>query len=245
MNAERAKTNPARSSRPWRSTALAAVAAVILGAALVRAQPALSPIPEPGRMELGIGAIWIGRASLGSRDANETTGTGGTFRLFASSTELASASGVEGRVAVRVMRRLDAEVFASYTTPQLQAHIDSDAESSSAPLTIAGTIQQFAIGGAALWYPRVPRLGGRARLFVRGGAGYLRQLENDGTLIVTGRTYEAGAGLTFMVVSRARGLWKGIGARADARAVVRQKGVAFDDRAHVSPAAGASLFVRF
>jgi len=225
--------------------AIAGAAALVLSASPALAQSASSPATEPGRVELGIGAVWIGRASLGSRDANETTGTGGAFRLFASSTELASVSGLEGHLALRVRPRLEAEAFASYTKPQLQTRVDSDAESSNAPLTITGTIQQFTIGGAGLWYPRLPRLEGRARVFVRGGAGYLRQLENDGTLIVTGRIYEAGAGVKVMVVSREAGWWKGIGARVDARAVVRQKGVAPDNRAHVSPAVGASLFVRF
>ena len=222
-----------------------AVAALTFTATPAGAQSSSSPSSEPGRLELGIGAVWIGRASLGSRDANETTGTGGTFRLFSSSTELASVAGLEGRVTVVVTPRFEAEAFASYTKPQLQTRVDSDAESSNAPLTITGTILQFAIGGAALWYPRLPRFEGRARVFVRGGAGYLRQLENDGTLIVTGRVYEAGAGVKLLLVSRETGWWKGIGARVDARAVVRQKGVAFDNRARVSPAAGASLFLRF
>ena len=79
----------------------------------------------------------------------------------------------------------------------------------------------------------------------RSGAGYLRELENGGTLVVTGRTYDAGAGMKFALASRRTGWWKGIGVRVDARAVVRQKGVTLDGRAHTSPAVGAALFVRF
>jgi hypothetical protein len=209
----------------------------------VRAQTA-SPT-GPGRLEVAFGGAWIGGTTLGSRDANETTSADTSFRLFASSTDLASGSGLDAHVGVRVMQRLEVEAFMTYTKPELQTRVDSDFEPSNAPLTITDTVRELTIGGAALWYPRVPRLGSRLRLFVRGGLGGLRQLENNGTLIVTGREYEAGAGVKIMLVSRASGWWKGIGARADARAVIRQKGVAFDDNAHVSPAISASVFVRF
>lgn len=222
---------------------LIAVVLTIVSVVPVHAQAA--SLMGSGRLEVAFGGTWIGGATLGSRDADETTSAGSAFRLFASSTELASGSGLDAHVGVRVMQRLEVEAFMSYTKPELQTRVDSDFESSNAPLTIADTIQEFTFGGAALWYPRVPRLGSRLRPFVRGGIGGLRQLENNGTLIVTGREYEAGAGVKMMLVSRASGWWKGIGARADARAVIRQKGVAFDESAHVSPAVSASIFVRF
>ena len=215
----------------------------LLSVVPARAQSA--PATGPGRLEVAIGAAWVGSTSFGSRDANETTGTGGTRRLFASSTELAAGSGLDAHVGFSLTPRLEAEAYLSYTRPELQTRIDSDTETSNAPLTIADTIQQFAIGGAALWYPGPSLSRRRFRLFVRGGIGALRQLENDGTLIVTGREYEAGGGVKMMFTSRNSGFWKGIGARADARAVIRQKGIAFDDSARVSPAVGASIFVRF
>jgi hypothetical protein len=218
------------------------IAVAWLAAAPARAQ---SQSPLPGRIEAAFGVVWIGSANFGSMDANETTGTGADFRLFSSSTELASTAGLDGHVSLRVTKSFEAEAFGSYTKPERQVSISSDAETSNAPLTVSDTIRGFAIGGAALWYPPAPRLGSRVRLFVRGGLAYLRDLENDGTLIVTGRAYEAGAGVKLMLTSRDSGWWKGIGARLDARAVVRQKGVAPDDGSHVSPAVGAALFVRF
>jgi hypothetical protein len=223
-------------------------AAFLLTTALVvpaRAQSPSDSATGPGRLEVAFGAAWIGSATLGSRDANETTSAGTDFRLFASSTELAGGSGIDAHVAVRVTPRLEAEAYLTYTKPELQTRVDSDFESSNGPLTASDSIQQFTIGGAALWYPGVPRLGSRVHLFVRGGIGGLRQLENGGTLVVTGREYEAGAGVKMMLASRGSGWWKGIGARADAHAVIRQKGVAFDDSAHTSPAVSASIFVRF
>ena len=216
-------------------------AALLLSAPHASAQAA----DPPGRLELAIGAVWSGRVPLGARDANETTGSGGTFRLFSSSTELGSVSGLEGHIGLRVVSRLEAEASGSYGKPDMRTRVDSDFETSNAPLTITDKVQQFTIGGAALWYPRVPRLSGRARAFVRAGAGYLRQLENDGALIVTGRTYDVGGGMKLALTSRQAGWLKGIGARLDARAIVQQKGVIFDNRTHVSPAVGASVYVRF
>ncbi|HEV8345154.1 MAG TPA: hypothetical protein VGQ16_01205 [Vicinamibacterales bacterium] len=221
-------------------------AAMVLPASPALAQAGATSSTDPaGRLELAIGAVWSGRVPLGARDANETTGSGGTFRLFSSSTELGSVSGLEGHIGLRVMSRLEAEASGSYGKPDMRTRVDSDFETSNAPLTITDKVQQFTIGGAALWYPRVPRLSGRARAFVRAGAGYLRQLENDGALIVTGRTYDVGGGLKLALTSRQAGWLKGIGARLDARAIVQQKGVIFDNRTHVSPALGASVYVRF
>jgi len=216
-------------------------------AMLLCASPAIaqssSPVgAESGRLDLTIGMVWIGRAEIGTRDADETTGTGGTFRLFSSSTTLTSASGLEGHLGFRLMPRLEVEASASCAKPRVEKRVDNDFETSNAPLTLADTIEQFTIGGAALWYLRLPRLGNR--VFLRGGAGYLRQLEHEGTLAVTGRTYDVGGGMKFGLLSRT-GWWKGIGVRLDARAVVRQKGVTLDNRAHASPAVGAALFVRF
>jgi hypothetical protein len=219
---------------------------MVLPASPALAQAGATSSTDPaGRLELAIGAVWSGRVPLGARDANETTGSGGTFRLFSSSTELGSVSGLEGHIGLRVMSRLEAEASGSYGKPDMRTRVDSDFETSNAPLTITDKVQQFTIGGAALWYPRVPRLSGRARAFVRAGAGYLRQLENDGALIVTGRTYDVGGGLKLALASRQAGWLKGIGARLDARAIVQQKGVIFDNRTHVSPALGASVYVRF
>jgi hypothetical protein len=219
-----------------------AITFVLMTVVSARAQ---SAPPLPGRLEVAFGTVWIGSANFGSVDANETTGSGGDFRLFSSSTDLASVAGLDGHVSVRVTRSFEAEAFASYTKPDLEVRISSDAETSNAPLTVSDTIREFMIGGAALWYLPAPRLGSRARLFVRGGVAYLRDLENDGTLIVSGRAYEAGGGVKLMFASRDSGWWKGIGARLDARAVLRQKGVAPDDSTRTSLAVGASILVRF
>jgi hypothetical protein len=198
-----------------------------------------------GKIEVSAGGVWMGRLMFNGRDANEATGSGGTFRLFSTSTELGSVSGIAARIGVNVVRAVDLELSGTYGTPELRARIASDAETSEAPVIATVPVRQFTFVGAVAWYLPVPRLGSRARLFVRGGIGSVRQLEDRDRRIVDGRTFEAGGGLKYVLVSRSTGWWKGAGARIDVLAVVRGKAVALDGRAHVLPALGASLYLRF
>jgi hypothetical protein len=196
-------------------------------------------------VELSFGPMWIGRASFGSREATETTGSGETFRLFTISSELAPASGVEARVAIRLTRAFEAEARGSYSQPELRVSADSDSEPSNAPKVATDVIRQFTVGGAIVWYPPVQWLGARARPFFSGGAASMRQLENGGTVVVTGSAYDAGGGVKFLLKSRDRGRWKAIGARIDAGAKVRARGITLDDRTHISPFLAASIYLRF
>jgi hypothetical protein len=208
----------------------------------VRAQSA--DAVEPGRIELAIGPLWVGRQALGSGDANETTATGGTLALFSTSTELSSAIGVEARVGVRLSRAFEAEALGTYAAPQIRTQISNDFEG-AAPVTATEIIRQFTVGGGVVWYVRPARSPSRLAPFATAGAGYLRQLHESGTLVETGRFYQFGGGVKYLFVSRPGSRLKGIGARIDVRALVRQQGVAFDTGPHLSPAVGASLFARF
>jgi hypothetical protein len=206
---------------------------------------AQSPVADDGRFEVSVGALRIGRTSFGGRDAQETVGSGGTFRLFSSTTELTAPMGLSTRIGVRIIRRFDVEASGTYSTPELRTRVDSDAEISNAPLVAAVPVQQFTIGGAAVWYPPGPGLGSRTRFFVRGGMGLERHLENRGTRLVDGRMFEAGGGAKYSVFPRSRGWWKGIGVRGDAFALVRTSRITLDQRTHISPAFAASVYLRF
>jgi hypothetical protein len=216
---------------------------MMLAASSVFAQ---SPSADAGRLEVSAGAVRIGRASFGRRDADETTGSGsGTFRLFSSSSELTGVSGLAARVGIKIVRQLDLEASGTYSTPELRTHVNSDSEVSNTPIVATVPVQQFTIAGAVVWYPPAPRVGSRTRLFARSGFGRERHLEDRGALVVDGHLFEVGGGVKIAVASRSRGWWKGIGARFDALALVRGNGVTFDNRTHVSPAMGGSVYVRF
>lgn len=227
-----------------RSTVVA-IALWILCVGLGRAAAAQAlPAAGPGRLEVSLGGIWIGRLALGSNDANETTPSGGNLKIFTTSTDLGSAAGLEARVSVRLLPSLEAEVEGSYGTPQLKVTISGDIENASG-VTATDSVQQFTVGAGVVWYVPFHRAGSHLAPFVFGGAGHLRQVHEERTFVDTGQYYQVGGGVKWPLFARAHGLVNGVGFRVDARAVVRVKGVAFDDRAHVSPAIGASAFVRF
>jgi hypothetical protein len=211
----------------------------MLQAPAASAQPAA---PPSSRFEAGIGLLWIGTQPLGEKAATETTAAGGAQALFTSSSELAGAAGGAARAGVRVTRTLVAEAEASYIKPPLRIAISGDTEGAAA-VTAAETLMQFTIGADLLWY--VPVRTPRVAPFALAGGGYLRQVHEAATLLETGRYYQFGGGVSVLLISGRHVRTKGVGARADVRAVTRSNGVAFEGGSKTSPAAGVSLFVRF
>ncbi len=187
---------------------------------------------------------WIGAEQLGAKSAAETTGSGGTSPLFSTTSELSGAAGIDGRVGVRLSRSLMVEAEGAYLKPELRIAISADAEG-AAPVTATETIQQFTIGGDLVWYLPVHRWSPRLAPFAIGGGGYMRQLHDPGTLVDTGGFYHVGGGVSALLSSGGRWHTKGAGLRADVQAFIRSNGVAFDDGAKTSLAAGVSFFVRF
>jgi hypothetical protein len=220
-------------------------ALVLTGAAMFRSSAAFaqSADPPPSRVEIGIGGLWIGRQPLGQRNLTETAAAGTAQTVFSLSSELAGGAGFAGRAGVRVTRSFVVEAEGSYIKPQLRIALSGDTEG-AAPVTAIETIQQFTIGGGVLWYVPVSRTPHVAP-FVTAGGGYLRQLHEQATLADAGRFYQVGGGISVLLVTGRHLQTKGIGARLDARAVIRSKGVAFDGGSKTSPAAGLSAFVRF
>jgi hypothetical protein len=208
-----------------------------------RAQPVGA---VPGRLEFDAGIIWAGAQPLGSQQANLTTGTGPTLSLFNSTSDLLAAAGFEGRVAVKVTRTVDARVSMSYTKTQLRTRVSNDLEN-SAGATLSEAVQQYLVGGGIDWYVASRQSGARIRPFIGGGAAYLRQLHDGATLVATGQSYDVGGGVKLLLASRTRPRqkMKAAGVRLDARVIVRTKGITFDGRRSIVPAAAASLFVRF
>jgi hypothetical protein len=215
---------------------VATVIIVIVGGHCARAQSAA----RPGRFELAAGPRWTGGVSLAAGDASETTSGGTPFRLFTTSTTLANATSFDARFGVRIARRLHAQVSGGYGTPTLRISAANDVEG-AASIIATERIQQFAIRGGVSWaLPTAPRFGFAP--FLAAEAGYLRELHDAQTLVQTGRVFEIGGGATYPFRSTGR---REVGARIDARAVLRSKGVVLDDDLHVIPALSAGLYLRF
>jgi hypothetical protein len=219
---------------------LCMVAVGHVGAANAQSVPATGP----GRFEVSAGALWVGHQALASRDATETTPGGSSLKIFTASSDLASVAGFEGRVAVRLIRSLEAEVDLSYGRPQLRVAVSNDLENAP-PVTAIERVQQFMAGAGIVWSVPFRVLPSRLSAFVTAGGGHLRQMHEERTLLETGQYYQVGGGVKYLLFSRPRGFLNAIGARVDVRAVARMKGVAFDDGGHAAPAMGASAFVRF
>jgi hypothetical protein len=95
-------------------------------------------------------------------------------------------------------------------------------------------------GGVAWSLPGLRRSGFAP--FLAAEAGYLRELHQGQTLVQAGRVFEIGGGASYTFTSSGS---KEVGARIDARAVLRTKGAVLDDDLHVAPALGAGLYFRF
>ena len=224
-----------------RPTALAtAVACVMtLGAADARAQST----SVPDRIEVGGGVRWSGGQTFSAADATETTPTGSAFRLFTATTALNSTTSFDVHVGVRVWRRVDAQVSLAYGTPQLRISIANDAES-GVPVTATERLQEYSVRGGATW-SLGPFRTSRLAPFVAMELGQVRQLHEGETLIQTGTSVEVGGGVRYPLMLRSGRRFKEIGARVDARAVMRPKRVAVDDKQHTVAAIGVSLYTRF
>ena len=198
----------------------------------------------PGRINVSAGVKWTGETSAGSMDATETAPTPARYRLFATQTALVPSTGVDTAVGVRVTRAIEAELSAGYAVSDLRTRIRSDAESIPDAEAVEA-VSQLSLEASLLAHFGRWALFGRATPFVSAGGGYLRHVHEGRTLAETGTIYHAGGGVTLPLRSSGRGLLKGTGLRADARAVVRKGGAAFDDEPRVAPAVGLSFFARF
>jgi hypothetical protein len=196
-----------------------------------------------GRFEIGAGARWTGGLALGESAATETRPGGERFTLFGTDSRVDRAVGVDARAGVRLTRAFQIEAAFGYRRPTLTTQITSDAEGIPDVEAVERT-SEFLIEGALLFHPPW-RPAGRLEPFVAAGGGAVRYLHERRTVVENGEAYFLGGGATLAFSERDRSRLKGLGVRVDVRAVVTSGGMAFDDRAHVGAAAGASMFVRF
>ena len=204
-----------------------------------------------GRFEIS-GAVGIaGGHTLDSEKATETGNgvpSGSPATLFETVTSFDRGTLFEGRIGWRLSRAFSVEGTFTMTRTHLRTEIRNDSEQAAATTATSPLTQYTAEGGVA-WQPTRLRLGraGRARIFIAGGGGYLRQLHDDATLVETGAAAYAGGGLKYRVhEARTRALLKSVGIRADARVnLVRGGFDVTEDTWHAYPSVSAGLFVCF
>lgn len=220
-------------TRPIR---IASMIVAILGvsAASAGAQPAGSP----GRIDVALGGLWMGRPPSITSDANETTSAASAFRLFTTSTTLGAMTAGEIHVGLHIGENLEVFGAGSLGSRQLSIAASADSEN-AAPVTATERLRQFTFTGGALWFFSQSRIAP----FLSLEAGNLRELHEDKALLETGRVYMLGGGVNVPLSTLSDGDI-GIGVRLNARGVMRSSGFLVGSK-KISPAAGVSLFVRF
>lgn len=204
-----------------------------------------------GRFEISGGAGLVGGTDLGTASAT-LSGSGvpaGTpVTWFDTETKIESGPRYVARLAWRLTQAFQVEGGVAINRTALRTRITNDFE--QAPDTTASEeFTEYLFEGGVLFHvTKLTFAGGRARPFVAGGAGYLRQAHEGRTVIETGASGYAGGGLTFTLRQAPRKAFvEGLGLRADVRANFRSGGFEHsdDDGVTFAPSVTGGLFIRF
>ena len=123
--------------------------------------------------------------------------------------------------------------------PVFEVQITDDVEN-AADLQADETITQYVFDGSAVWHFKSAASGARTLPFVFAGAGYLRELHEEGSLVEEGTEYHAGAGVKWWL-----GSGGALGVRAEIAMSIRDGGVDVEDKRRVNPVAAGSIVWRF
>jgi hypothetical protein len=179
---------------------------------------------------------------FGDSDASLTRPSGGPLVLFKSDISLGPGPGAEIHFGRPVGARLAFEATGTWTLTTIRAKVSTDFE--GAPdATLTENVSRFSVEGSALW-----RLAGSAKraLYLRGGAGWMRELAAGATLAQTGVIGNVGAAVKYWWGASSSVRRRRLGLRLDGRAVVRSDGIDLGESGvHVAPAASADLMIGF
>lgn len=192
------------------------------------------------------GVGWSGGYDVGGSTAELRTNAPGAasppFRLFSVDSRISPAPGGEVRVGVVIARDITLEGGAVLSRRRLAFTIAGDAEAGAQRLP-GETLQNYLFDAGVLWElpPPVPR-GRRVRAYAAGGAGYLRQLHQDRTLVESGEVYYVGGGARYWLRGRPASP-RSLGLRGDVRMNLRRRGIDFENRARIFPTASVLVFI--
>lgn len=226
-------------------------AAVVLVAvsipATAWAQVDSPPPPRRERLFLSLGGGMIGGQALGDRRASFTENrapSGGRLTYFDASLQLERAPLLSARLAFRAFDGLWVEGAFASGRRRLLTSVSNDFEN-AAPRTLRSDLSELQLEGGLRWdVGALSFLSERGVPFLFAGAGYLRQGPRGGpsSLDLTGRTYVAGAGVVYRLVSPARGWLKGAGLRLDGGLSWRTGGFEMEGRRRSAARASLSLY---
>lgn len=215
-----------------------ALACLLALPAFASAQPYIgTDAPHRGTLELGGGLVWTRGYDAGSATAEETRPVSGLpLTLFAVSGSVLDAPGAGAQLGIYLGRRVSVEAAFQYSRPILRAHVTSDFE--AAPDTDADEkLTTYVVGGSLLYHFGA----GRLVPFVSGGGGYLRQLHEENSDLLTSTEVHAGGGVKFWMGQGERRF----GLRVEAQASARDKTAAFEQKQRIVPSLAAGVTFLF
>ena len=204
------------------------------------AQTTAKPAPRgPRGYEFTVAGTWVGPTSFGTSSAELLTPAGTNLTLFSTKNDLRPGYGFEMHLSKRVTPRFALEGSGTITRATLRSQITADFE--DAPdVEVTESLNRFTVTGAALWTLATR---GRVSYFIRGSAGWLRELVGDGALIEDGIVGDAGGGFKYMKSGTGR---RRIGFRVEGRLEMRQSGVTLgEDKLRMSPVLSGGLIIGF
>jgi len=217
----------------------AAVAVAWPSAAWAQATPAAAG-SRP--IELTVQGAWVGPASFGSANQTFLRQDGSSYTVFEAQSSLGSGVGVEANIGYPIGSRLQAEFTGSWSRSGLRTNIVGDVEDAD-NVTLTETIMRVSVEGGALWTLKTRA---RSTLFLRGGAGWMRELAGSGALAEDGLVANAGVGMKYWWGASTPGQQPRIGLRIEGRVAIRSAGVTLGERSvRVAPIASGGLIVRF
>ena len=126
------------------------------------------------------------------------------------------------------------ERFSHPPDPALAYHGDFESADS---VDADETITSYLIGGSVLYHFGE----GRFVPFIAGGGGYLRQLHDGSTEVLTGSEFHAGGGVKYWLGSGSHRF----GLRVDTQMSARAKSIAFEQKGRIVPSLAAGISYLF
>jgi hypothetical protein len=199
--------------------------------------------PAGPRVDLSVGAGFLGGSGLGDADADLRGRGGQALELFSTTSRLGASVPLEVRVGFPFGSRYAIELRGIWARPEIQTTIGGDFEGAPG-VTVAERINLYGIEAGLL----VAFAQSRPRTlvpFLSGGAGVAGAVHEGLTLLETGVSYRGGGGLKYPLAMRTRGRLKTIGIRTDAALVVMTGGVATGSGATRQVTASGSFYLTF
>ena len=221
------------------------VSLVVLAAPVsAQTKPPAAPRPPTGpRIDLSVGAGFLGSGGLGEADADLRGRSGQSLELFTTTSRLAASVPLEIRLGFPFGSRYAIELRGVWAKPELQTTIGGDFEGAPGG-TVAERFNLYTVDAGLLMAfaharPRtlVP--------FLSGGAGIAGAVHEGVTLLETGVLFRGGGGLKYPIAIRTRGRLNAIGIRTDAGLVVMTGGMAAGSGATRQVTASGSFYLTF